>query len=99
MTKVFNSEVKLSASGSRASVRRRTLEEATFGTRRRGRWPGRIVESQGSWLLLGITPQADTIVGKFRLYVTIVTTRGLQRTKRDPDTDCYILFNCWSSGG
>lgn len=57
------------------------------------------MESQGSWLLLGITPQADTIVGKFRLYVTIVTTRGLQRTKRDPDTDCYILFNCWSSGG
>ncbi|XP_019745561.1 coagulation factor XIII A chain isoform X2 [Hippocampus comes] len=83
--------------GSRASVRRRTLEEATFGTRRRGRWPGRIVESQGSWLLLGITPQADTIVGKFRMYVTIVTTRGLQRTKRDPDTDCYILFNCWNS--
>uniref|UniRef100_A0A3Q2XKJ8 protein-glutamine gamma-glutamyltransferase n=1 Tax=Hippocampus comes TaxID=109280 RepID=A0A3Q2XKJ8_HIPCM len=51
----------------------------------------------GSWLLLGITPQADTIVGKFRMYVTIVTTRGLQRTKRDPDTDCYILFNCWNS--
>uniref|UniRef100_A0A3Q2Z2D1 protein-glutamine gamma-glutamyltransferase n=1 Tax=Hippocampus comes TaxID=109280 RepID=A0A3Q2Z2D1_HIPCM len=73
------------------------VSEATFGTRRRGRWPGRIVESQGSWLLLGITPQADTIVGKFRMYVTIVTTRGLQRTKRDPDTDCYILFNCWNS--
>uniref|UniRef100_A0A3Q2XKS8 protein-glutamine gamma-glutamyltransferase n=1 Tax=Hippocampus comes TaxID=109280 RepID=A0A3Q2XKS8_HIPCM len=72
------------------------VSEATFGTRRRGRWPGRIVESQGSWLLLGITPQADTIVGKFRMYVTIVTTRGLQRTKRDPDTDCYILFNCWN---
>ncbi|XP_051910224.1 coagulation factor XIII A chain-like [Hippocampus zosterae] len=83
--------------GSRASVRRRTLEEATFGTRRRGRWPGRIVESQGSWLLLGITPQADAIVGKFRMYVTIVTAKGLQRTKRDPDTDCYILFNCWNS--
>ncbi|XP_061122232.1 coagulation factor XIII A chain-like [Syngnathus typhle] len=83
--------------GSKPSIPRRTLERVTFGTRRRGRWPGRIVDSQGSWLLLGITPQADTIVGKFRMYVTIVSRRGLQRTKRNPATDCYILFNCWNS--
>ncbi|XP_061614255.1 coagulation factor XIII A chain-like [Phyllopteryx taeniolatus] len=84
--------------GSNPSVRLRTLERVTFGTRHRGRWPGRIVDSQGSRTVLAITAPADTIVGKFRMYVTVVSWRGLQRTKRDPSTDCYVLFNCWNSG-
>ncbi|XP_061661334.1 coagulation factor XIII A chain-like isoform X4 [Syngnathoides biaculeatus] len=83
--------------GSNPSVRLRTLERVTFGTRHRGRWPGRILDTQGSRTVLGITPPADTIVGKFRMYVTVVSNRGLQRTKRDPTTDCYMLFNCWNS--
>ncbi|XP_077411207.1 coagulation factor XIII A chain-like [Vanacampus margaritifer] len=82
--------------GSKPTIRKRTLEYVTFGTRHRGRWAGRIVDSQGSWLLLGITPQANTVVGKFRMYIAVVTRRGVQRTQRRPSTDCYILFNCWN---
>ncbi|XP_077591945.1 coagulation factor XIII A chain-like [Stigmatopora nigra] len=83
--------------GSNPSIQRRTLEQATFGTRDRGRWAGRIVDSQGARLVLGITPKADSIVGRFRMYITIISKWGLQRTKRNPSTDCYLLFNCWSS--
>ncbi|XP_077365588.1 coagulation factor XIII A chain-like [Festucalex cinctus] len=83
--------------GSKPTERKRTLEYSSFGSRHKGRWPGRVVESRGTWLLLGITPQADTIVGKFRMYVAIVTRNGMQRTQRRPSTDLYILFNCWNS--
>lgn len=70
----------------------------TFGARRGGPWSGRIMENQGQTLVLGVTPTPDAIVGKFRTYVAIVAGSGLQRTKRDPQTDLYVLYNAWCPG-
>uniref|UniRef100_A0A3Q3KL59 protein-glutamine gamma-glutamyltransferase n=1 Tax=Monopterus albus TaxID=43700 RepID=A0A3Q3KL59_MONAL len=54
-----------------------------------------ILQTQGQMLVLGITPTANAIVGKFRIYVAILSGTGMQRTKRDPTTDLYLLFNAW----
>ncbi|XP_051241809.1 coagulation factor XIII A chain-like [Dicentrarchus labrax] len=81
--------------GSNPSPSKGTLVAVTFGSRHGGPWSGQIVEAQGESVLLGITPTADAIVGKFRTYVAIVTSGGMQRTSRDANTDLYLLFNAW----
>ncbi|GAA6231224.1 coagulation factor XIII A chain [Lates japonicus] len=81
--------------GSNPSANKGSLVVVTFGARHGGPWSGRIVENQGQTLVLGVTPTADAIVGKFRTYVAIVAGSGLQRTKRDPQTDLYVLYNAW----
>lgn len=70
----------------------------TFGNRGSSSWSGRILQSQGASVMFGITPDAAAIVGKFQVYVAISTGRGMQRTKRDPTTDLYLLFNAWCPG-
>lgn len=70
----------------------------TFGNRGSGSWSGRILQSQGTAVMFGITPNAAAIVGKFQVYVAISTGMGMQRTKRDPTTDLYLLFNAWCTG-
>ncbi|XP_057680600.1 coagulation factor XIII A chain-like [Corythoichthys intestinalis] len=82
--------------GSNPAIQKRTLEWVTFGTRDRGRWSGRILDSRGPRVVLGVTPRADSIIGRFRMYITLIYKWGLKRTRRNPDTDCYLLFNCWS---
>uniref|UniRef100_A0A673B2P7 Transglutaminase-like domain-containing protein n=1 Tax=Sphaeramia orbicularis TaxID=375764 RepID=A0A673B2P7_9TELE len=72
-----------------------SLVAVTFNQRRGGSWRGELLEERDSVLTLGITPTPDAIVGKFRTYVAIVGARGMQRTKRDPTTDLYLLFNAW----
>ncbi|XP_058879413.1 coagulation factor XIII A chain-like [Acipenser ruthenus] len=54
----------------------------------KGEWGGRILQSADNVVTLSITPAADSIVGKFRMYVAIMTLR-------DPERDIYILFNPW----
>uniref|UniRef100_A0A8D3DEA7 protein-glutamine gamma-glutamyltransferase n=1 Tax=Scophthalmus maximus TaxID=52904 RepID=A0A8D3DEA7_SCOMX len=81
--------------GSNPSASKGSLIVVTFGSRHGGPWSGRIVETQGETLTLGITPRAEAIVGKFRTYVAIVAGSGLQRTSRDTSTDMYLLFNAW----
>ncbi|KAM9337122.1 coagulation factor XIII A chain-like [Symphorus nematophorus] len=81
--------------GANPSVTKGTLVVVTFGARHGGPWSGRILETQGASVMLGVTPTANAIVGKFRTYVAIVTATGLQRTKRDATTDLYLLFNAW----
>ncbi|XP_040921592.1 coagulation factor XIII A chain-like [Toxotes jaculatrix] len=81
--------------GANPSPSKGSLVVVTFGSRGGGSWSGQILETQGESLVLGITPTADAIVGKFRTYVAIVTDSGLQRTKRDASTDMYLLFNAW----
>uniref|UniRef100_W5N165 protein-glutamine gamma-glutamyltransferase n=2 Tax=Lepisosteus oculatus TaxID=7918 RepID=W5N165_LEPOC len=61
-----------------------------------GQWGARVLGSEGSIVTLGITPAPDCIVGKFRLYVAVMTPYGIRRTRRDPQTDTYILFNPWA---
>ncbi|XP_074550147.1 coagulation factor XIII A chain-like [Halichoeres trimaculatus] len=81
--------------GSNPSPSKGTLIAVTFGSRRGGPWAGRILELQGPSVVVGITPTANAVVGKFRTYVAVVTGNGMQRTRRDARTDMYLLYNAW----
>ncbi|XP_031440694.1 coagulation factor XIII A chain [Clupea harengus] len=59
-------------------------------------WKGRVVDTADNILTMGITPTADSIVGKYRLYVAVLTPFGIRRTRRDPNLDIYVLFNPWA---
>ncbi|XP_041103827.1 coagulation factor XIII A chain-like [Polyodon spathula] len=61
----------------------------------KGEWGCRILQSEDNVVTLSITPAADSIVGKFRMYVAIMTPYGIRRTARNPERDIYILFNPW----
>lgn len=60
-------------------------------------WRGRVIETSGNVVTMGITPSPECIVGKYMIYVGVVTPYGIRRTRRDTNTDVYILFNPWSS--
>ncbi|XP_056090729.1 coagulation factor XIII A chain [Rhinichthys klamathensis goyatoka] len=60
-------------------------------------WRGRVVETSDNVVTMGITPSPECIVGKYVIYIGVVTPYGIRRTRRDPSTDVYILFNPWSS--
>ncbi|KAK9527400.1 hypothetical protein VZT92_013967 [Zoarces viviparus] len=81
--------------GSNPTASKGSLVAVTFGHRRGGSWSGQILERRGTSVRLGITPTATAIVGRFRTYVAIVAGGGMQRTRRNPDTDLYLLFNAW----
>uniref|UniRef100_A0A673LJD6 protein-glutamine gamma-glutamyltransferase n=1 Tax=Sinocyclocheilus rhinocerous TaxID=307959 RepID=A0A673LJD6_9TELE len=59
-------------------------------------WRGRIVETSDNVVTMGITTSPECIVGKYMIYIGVVTPYGIRRTRRDPSTDIYILFNPWS---
>ncbi len=61
-------------------------------------WRGRIAETSDNVVTMGITSSPECIVGKYMIYIGVVTPYGIRRTKRDPSTDVYILFNPWSPG-
>uniref|UniRef100_H3CC63 protein-glutamine gamma-glutamyltransferase n=1 Tax=Tetraodon nigroviridis TaxID=99883 RepID=H3CC63_TETNG len=63
---------------------------------RKSRWPGRITNTSDSVLTIGITPLANCIVGKYHMYVAVMTPFGIRRTKKESTRDLYILFNPWS---
>ncbi|KAM4536317.1 coagulation factor XIII A chain [Odontesthes bonariensis] len=62
-----------------------------------GTWEGRITETSENMVTMGITPVADCIVGKYHMYVAVLTPFGIRRTKRDKNRDLYILFNPWAA--
>ncbi|XP_008568175.1 PREDICTED: coagulation factor XIII A chain [Galeopterus variegatus] len=54
------------------------------------------MEEAGPKLLAAMHLSSPTcVVGKFRMYVAVWTPYGIIRTKRNPETDTYILFNPW----
>ena len=53
---------------------------------------------KGNAVTVDIKPLADCIVGKYVMNVIVVTPLGKFWTKRDPNTDFYILFNAWCPG-
>ncbi|KAI4886316.1 hypothetical protein NFI96_016736 [Prochilodus magdalenae] len=61
-------------------------------------WRGQVIESIDNVVTLGITTAPDCIVGKYGVYVAVVTKYGIRRTRRDPSLDMYIIFNPWSPG-
>nr|XP_057922617.1 coagulation factor XIII A chain isoform X3 [Doryrhamphus excisus] len=60
-------------------------------------WQGRIIQTSNNILTMGIVPAATCIVGKYHMYVAVVTPYGIRRTKRDKSRDIYVLFNPWAA--
>ncbi|XP_051555128.1 coagulation factor XIII A chain-like [Myxocyprinus asiaticus] len=60
-------------------------------------WRGRIIETNDNVVTMGITASPECIVGKYMIYIGVETPYGVRRTKRNPSTDIYILFNPWSA--
>lgn len=67
-------------------------------TERQSAWQGRILNKSDNEITMGVTPAANCIVGKYHMYVAVMTPFGIRRTKRDESRDLYILFNPWSPG-
>ncbi|XP_076827261.1 coagulation factor XIII, A1 polypeptide a, tandem duplicate 1 [Brachyhypopomus gauderio] len=84
--------------GDRPSSVENSLITVTLGSNNynSSKWKGRILDNQGSETKVGITPDADCIVGLFSTYVSILTSQGKTRTERNASTDIYILFNAWN---
>ncbi|XP_056593618.1 coagulation factor XIII A chain-like [Triplophysa dalaica] len=60
-------------------------------------WKCRVVNIEGRDVTVGITPDPNCIVGRFRIFMVVVSDVGKQRTPRNPDNDVYVLFNPWDS--
>lgn len=65
---------------------------------RKSRWAGRIANTSNDVITIGITPLANCIVGKYHMYIAVMTPFGIRRTRKDPTRDLYILFNPWAPG-
>lgn len=65
---------------------------------RQSSWLGRIIDTSDTVVTMGILPVANCIVGKYHMYVAVVTPYGIRRTRRDKSRDLYILFNPWVAG-
>ncbi|KAG9276726.1 coagulation factor XIII A chain [Astyanax mexicanus] len=83
--------------GSNPSPTKYTLITVSLGkSDQPSSWKGRILETGDNETKVGITPAADSIIGLFSTYVTIITEVMKKRTKRTSQTDFYVLFNPWS---
>ncbi|KAM5269018.1 coagulation factor XIII A chain isoform 1-T3 [Hipposideros larvatus] len=60
-----------------------------------GKWGAKVVMRENRFVRLSIQSSPECIVGKFRMYVAVWTPYGIIRTRRNPETDTYILFNPW----
>ncbi|XP_075948690.1 coagulation factor XIII A chain isoform X2 [Anarhichas minor] len=64
---------------------------------RQSSWEGRITATADNTVTMGVTPAANCIVGKYHMYIAVMTPFGIRRTRRDNSRDLYILFNPWAS--
>ncbi|CAH2284253.1 coagulation factor XIII A chain [Pelobates cultripes] len=60
-----------------------------------GKWGAIITRKEHNSVNLTILSAPDCIIGKFRMYVAVLTPHGIMRTNRNAETDTYILFNPW----
>ncbi|NXM66397.1 F13A factor, partial [Serilophus lunatus] len=60
-----------------------------------GEWGAKITHRENNSIRLSIMSSATCIIGKFRLYVAVLTPFGILRTRRNSANDTYILFNPW----
>nr|XP_020475368.1 coagulation factor XIII A chain-like [Monopterus albus]XP_020475369.1 coagulation factor XIII A chain-like [Monopterus albus]XP_020475370.1 coagulation factor XIII A chain-like [Monopterus albus] len=81
--------------GSSPQYSKGTYIPVTTTKQRQSSWAGRITNKSDNMITMGITPAANCIVGKYHMYVAVVTPFGIRRTKRDNSRDLYILFNPW----
>lgn len=63
-----------------------------------GKWGAKIVLNDYNSATLTILSAPNCIIGKFRMYIAVLTPYGILRTPRKSDTDTYILFNPWCKG-
>ncbi|XP_051872089.1 coagulation factor XIII A chain-like [Pristis pectinata] len=61
----------------------------------RGKWGAKVKSVLGNNLSLTVLSPPDCIVGRFRVYVAIMTPVGIRRSVRDKTTDIYFIFNPW----
>uniref|UniRef100_A0A8C9PH80 Coagulation factor XIII A chain n=1 Tax=Spermophilus dauricus TaxID=99837 RepID=A0A8C9PH80_SPEDA len=61
----------------------------------KGKWGAKVIMNEDRSVRLSIQSSPECIVGKFRMYVAIWTPYGILRTRRNLETDTYILFNPW----
>ncbi|XP_058621908.1 coagulation factor XIII A chain-like [Onychostoma macrolepis] len=82
--------------GSSPDENKGTYITVSIGREKRDRrWKSRMIGMQGNDVAVGITPDANCIIGRFRTFVTVITDMGKQRTPSNPKTDFYVLFNPW----
>ncbi|XP_075684564.1 coagulation factor XIII A chain [Rhinoderma darwinii] len=60
-----------------------------------GKWGAKVILNDYNSVTLSILSAPNCIIGKFRLYIAVLTPYGILRTPRKSDTDTYILFNPW----
>ncbi|KAF5905264.1 coagulation factor XIII A chain-like [Clarias magur] len=83
--------------GNSPSITQNTLICLTIGgNNQNNAWGVRVAEISNSEIKVGITPAADSIVGLYSTYVSVITGYGKQRSQRNQTTDFYMLFNPWS---
>nr|AAI24203.1 Zgc:152982 [Danio rerio] len=58
-------------------------------------WRGRLLEKQGNSIRVGITPDVQSIIGRFSTFAVVVNETGKRRTEKNSATDFYVLFNPW----
>ncbi|XP_029446458.1 coagulation factor XIII A chain [Rhinatrema bivittatum] len=61
-----------------------------------GKWGAKITRNLSNSVNLSIMSSSDCIVGKYRMYIAVLTPFGIRRTNRNSETDTYFLFNPWS---
>ncbi|XP_075069121.1 coagulation factor XIII A chain [Mixophyes fleayi] len=60
-----------------------------------GKWGAKVILKENNSVTLTILSAPDCIIGKFRMYIAVLTSYEIRRTPRNSDTDTYILFNPW----
>ncbi|XP_052398274.1 coagulation factor XIII A chain-like [Carassius gibelio] len=84
--------------GSSPNAKKSTYINVSIGKmKQNGRWKCRVVETKANAVTVGITPDASCIIGRFRIFIAVITDLGKQRTPRNPNTDFYVLFNPWDT--
>uniref|UniRef100_A0A672FW35 protein-glutamine gamma-glutamyltransferase n=1 Tax=Salarias fasciatus TaxID=181472 RepID=A0A672FW35_SALFA len=91
----FCKRVHLVLSGSSPQYSKGTYIPVFPTKERQSSWEGRIVNTADNTITMGITPKVDCVVGKYHMYVAVLTPFGVRRTVRDDSRDLYILFNPW----
>lgn len=96
--KQTNMHMFLVPPGSSPQFSKGTYIPVFFTKDRQSAWAGRIIASSDNVITVGITPGTNCIVGKYNLYVAVVTPYGVRRTRPDKSREMYILFNPWAKG-
>uniref|UniRef100_A0A4W5KEK9 Transglutaminase-like domain-containing protein n=1 Tax=Hucho hucho TaxID=62062 RepID=A0A4W5KEK9_9TELE len=86
-----------SPSGIDADVLNGTKIIISFDSSQTGNWTGRMIQQQEDECVVGITPSANAIIGKYYTNVAVIGSNGISRTQKDSGTDFYLLFNAWAS--